>query len=61
MTWEIVAAIGSAMSGAAAAAGLVFVGLQIGAARKTSDLQSLVQFNRDIEERELTLSAVTTG
>jgi len=52
VAWEIVAAIGSAMSGAAAAAGLLFVGLQIGATRKTNELQSLIQFNRDIDEQE---------
>lgn len=53
--WETIGALGSVASAAAAALGLCFVGWQIREARKVSDLNSLVEFNRGIELKETAL------
>jgi hypothetical protein len=49
---QIAATIASAVSAITAALGLVFVGIQIRAARRASDFQALLEFNRHIDDRE---------
>ena len=51
-TWEVATAIGQVLAGGSAVIGLVFVGLQIRAARRTADIQTLQEFNRSTIERE---------
>ncbi len=55
-SWEIAGAIASVISALAAAAGLAFLGWQIRAATKSSDLNSLVEFSRAVDEQERALA-----
>ena len=50
--WEIVTAVGQMVAAGASVVGLVFVGLQIRAARLTADIKILQEFNRSTIERE---------
>lgn len=59
--WTVIAGIGQAVAAAAAVAGLIFVGWQISAARKTADLQALQEFVRGAAYHETRLSDAETG
>ncbi len=50
--WTEIAAIGQAIAAISAVAGLFFVGFQIRAAHRSSDLQTLQEFFRTATERE---------
>lgn len=59
--WAIVAALGQAVAAACAVGALFFVGVQIRAARKATDLKALQEFLRSaVEREEKLLSAPTT-
>jgi hypothetical protein len=57
----MVAAIGQVIAAGIAAFGLIFVGYQTRHARKTADLQALVEFLRGVTEREDRLNAESNG
>jgi hypothetical protein len=50
--WTALAAIGQLAAAAAALIGLIFVGLEVRATRKTSDFHNLLEFDRRAAERE---------
>lgn len=55
--WNAVSAVGSILAGFSAFAGLLFIGIQIKAARKTADLQALQTFLQDTQKYEERLLA----
>ena len=55
--WSILSAIGSLVAGVAALLGLPFIGWQVRAARKTSDLQALQSFSTEMQKCEERLLA----
>lgn len=52
LDWTALAAIGQLAAAAVGLIGLVFVGVQVRATRKTSDFQNLLEFDRRAAERE---------
>ena len=50
--WTALAAIGQLAAAAVGLIGLVFVGVQVRATRKTSDFHNLLEFDRRAAERE---------
>jgi len=50
--WQIYGSAAAVMSALVASLALIFLGRQIRAANKTADLQSLVEFNRGVDDRE---------
>lgn len=58
--WTALAAIGQLGAAAAALIGLVFVGLEVRATRKTSDFHNLLEFDRRAAKREDALLCAET-